>query len=175
MNLQRVVICTSLLAAIVGANAAPAPVARPLHIVAKAADGIAVVTIGSAVADFKTSNTQYAIEVNEAHRGSLTQKCLDGPLGLKVGRKYVVFLDSIATEHGCGSSRIAGAIEPTAFEVDTLDGNGDFVRLDNRRVIAPRFDDRIEVKQVLEMDGERSETVLGTMVPLRTFISYVLR
>jgi hypothetical protein len=172
MKLHHVALIVLLIASDY-AGAAPPPAARPLHVVAKTASGIALVTIGSAAVDFAASSARYQIEVGDVLRGSLRQECLIGPLGLKVGRKYVVFLDVAANDHECGEARIAGAIEPSAFEVDIFGSDDLVVRLDHRRIIAPKFSDSIEIKQELELDGEVYETVLGTMVPLKTFLGYV--
>lgn len=149
------------------------PVARPLHIAAKAAKAIAVVTVNSGRVGRDGLVARYEIKVNENLRGAIEQKCVSGPSGLKIGRKYVVFFDFVSSHTACGSWVVAGVIEPSAFEVDTSTSNRAYVRLDNPRVISPKFDDSIEVKQSVEINGNVATTVLGTMVPLDTFVGYV--
>lgn len=166
-----------LLAALVAftasfSSASPPPVAKPLHLVAKQADIIAIVDVGSATVADAASGARYEISSPTVLRGSLSGVCIAGPLGLKAGRRYVVFLQSLQDRENCGGVTIAGTVEPAAFELEQFQ-EAAYVRLDNRRIISPRFEDVVEMKQLLELDGEVSEIILGTIVPLATFTRYI--
>ena len=45
----------------------------------------------------------------------------------------------------------------------------------NRRIISHGLEDATVVTQLLEMDGAFCETVLGTMVPMKSFLAYIAR
>lgn len=71
--------------------------------------------------------------------------------------------------------RIGGVHEPEAFEVVMVGRQGKYVKLDNMNIIPPDFKNTLEIKQRLLLDEGNSTVILGTVVPLETFIDYLIK
>ncbi len=161
-------------------NAAKPPVAIPLSVAAKGAASVVLVKIGSAQLQDGAEQVKYQIEPVRTIIGtSLSTKCLYGPMGLKVGGTYLVFLrkysdDSPHLDNICGPLIVMGSSEPTAFEIERYPDGKEMVRLDNRRIIPPRFTNSIQVKQSLSDDNGIAETIIGTVVPIDTFVEFLI-
>jgi hypothetical protein len=92
--------------------------ARPPHVIAGLANSIAIVTIDAGVANLDGSDAKYEIEIDSVLRGVVAQSSVVGPAGMKIGGKYVGFLNLANPKQDCGSLRIGGGNDPSAFEAD---------------------------------------------------------
>lgn len=159
--------------------------ARPyvsfLSTVVRSANTIAVVQIGSTTVHESEPTAEYAIKVERVIEGGVRDGCVTGPPGLKSGKRYIVFMnnDSHGQSH-CDNPSIIHRRGPIALEVERLSdiddrlSDVDNVKLDIFNLMVPAFPDSSEMKQVFEEDdGTERITIVGTVVPLTSFIEYI--
>lgn len=144
------------------------------------ADAIALVevTSGSLRADHVPAVLYHVSRMKEVAGSVAPETCLEGPRGLRVGIRYLVFIQSYGAK-GSGEKSsdciVSGTISnlvPRAIEIITFSGE-DFAKLDNGMIDYPKFDKIFPVHQNVSDNGKESTLVIGSWVSLQDMIDYV--
>ena len=107
------------------------------------------------------------------------EACLEGPKGLRVGARYLVFVQSSSAQgageqaEGCVVAGTIGDVVPRAMEIVTASGE-EFARLDNEKIVYPQFGGTFPVRQNVSENGLESTLVIGSWVPLKDVLGYVV-
>jgi hypothetical protein len=144
------------------------------------ADAIAIVEVsaGEVRAD-RVPEALYHFKIMRAVTGTLASgACIEGPRGLRVGSRYLAFVDTARQKtgeqtHGCAVAGTIGDSTPRVLEIVTAPSGEDSVRLDNERILYPAFAGTKLVKQEVT-DGDKSSTlIIGSWAPLNSVLDYV--
>lgn len=179
---QSVLKVLTLVLALAPAAAGSQTYAIFLSEVVRSANAVAIVQVGSTAMHESGSTFDYNIKVERVIDGSVRGGCVTGRAGLKSGKRYIVFLtNDNHSQSRCDNPHIVGWRGPIALEVERLSdvdsrlSDADNVKLDIINLMVPPFPDSFERKQSLEgRDGIEHVTVVGTLVPLTSFIEYIL-
>lgn len=105
--------------------------------------------------------------------------CIEGPAGLRIGSRYLIFIQNKgAYKHGgkgCEASYNIGDRVPRALETFASKSGVDYVKLDNERIAYPKFVDSFPVQQVVSDGNESTSIVLGSWAPLSSVVDFVSR
>lgn len=122
----------------------------------------------------------YRIKIIKGVVGDMTAgDCLAGPRGLRVGSRYLVFIESSAWQErkkqpaGCVVAGTIGDVVPRAMEIIALASGEEFARLDNEKIVYPRFSGTFPVHQQVTEDNLESTLIIGSWAPLRGVLEYV--
>jgi hypothetical protein len=146
------------------------------------ADVIALVevTAGDMRADHVPA-VLYRVRVTKEVVGAIgPEACLEGPRGLRVGSRYLVFIQSSSDRGaeeqpaGCVVAGAIGDVVPRAMEIVTAASGEEFARLDNERIVYPNFSGTFPVHQNVSENGLESTLVIGSWTPLRNVLGYVV-
>lgn len=153
--------------------ASPVPKVIPLDAVVKMSSAAIEVEVLSGTQLENTNVATYRVKALKTYFGLLdVSDCFFGPLGLKIGRRYVVLVKNTGGKNECEKIKILGRRMPVAFEIDAMNEKNDYVRIDNRELVLPKIPGQLQVKQVWSEGGPNQNIiVLGTVAPLASFIT----
>lgn len=146
------------------------------------ADADAVIEIevtGATMKEARVPEVLYRISVTRVIAGAVSPgTCIEGPRGMRVGSRYLAFVESArnsagAKVDGCASIGTLGDWMPRALEIIVAPEGEGFVRLDNERIVYPRFPGTLPVNQEVTDHGKSSTLAIGSWAPLDGVLEYV--
>jgi hypothetical protein len=146
------------------------------------ADAIALVevTAGDLLVDHVPAVLYRVRMAREVVGAIATDACLEGPRGLRVGSRYLVFIQSSSAQGagekaaGCVVAGAIGDVVPRAMEIVSAPSGEEFIRLDNEKIVYPQFSGTFPVRQNVSENGLESTLVIGSWAPLQNVLGYVV-
>jgi len=157
-------------------SAISVPKTAPLYALVNMSSAAVEVKILSGYQIKNTNHATYQITLLKTYFGVINKSnCFFGPSGMKIGQRYVVLVKNYDAKDECQKIKILGRRMPAAFEIDTMNDNIEYVRIDNRELIVPKVPGQLQIKQLWDEGGPNENiVVLGTVAPTTNFISVLV-